>query len=109
MTNVLRSFHLRVDQSRLAALAARADAELATFTPRPIVRTRTRPVAGIAPRGQGGRPGKPVRDETGQTYGSATEAAHAHSVKPSDLSMAARSAGRYRCAGLLWWYVEDKL
>jgi hypothetical protein len=107
MTSVIRSFHPRVDQSRLAALAARADAELATFTPRPIVRTHTT-LVGPKHRGHLGRPGKPVVDENGRTYPSATEAARLLGVHQCDVTFAARSAGRYRCAGLLWWYVEDK-
>jgi hypothetical protein len=107
MTSIIRQFRPRIDAARLAVLAERAAAELANFQPRPIVRTHTPPVAGIAPKMKT-KPGKPVRDETGQTYESATAAAHTHGVKPSDLAMSARSAGRYRCAGVLWWYVEDK-
>lgn len=109
MTSVIRSFHPRVDQTRLAVLSARAAAELATWTPRPVVRTRTPPVAGERPKYRGGRKGKPVRNDLGEPpYPSATAAAHAFGVRPSDISRAARLAGRATCGGLRWWYTEDK-
>lgn len=108
MTSVIRSFHPRVDQSRLAVLASRADAEARDLQPRPIVRTRTPPVAGERPKYRGGRKGKPVHDERGVTYGSATAAAQALFVRPSDISRAARLAGRATCGGLRWWYCEVK-
>jgi hypothetical protein len=108
MTSVIRNHHPRVDAQRLAVLSARATAEDASFAPRPIVRTRTPPVAGERPKYRGGRKGKPVRDEHGVTYGSATAAAQQMFVRPSDISRAARLAGRATCAGLRWWYVEDK-
>jgi hypothetical protein len=40
MTSIIRQFRPRIDPARLAVLADRAAAELANFTPRPIVRTR---------------------------------------------------------------------
>jgi hypothetical protein len=106
MTSIIRSFHPRVDAQRLAVLAARATAEDASFAPRPVVRTRTI-LVGPKHRGHLGRPGKPVVDENGRTYPSATEAARLLGVHQCDVSMAARSAGRYRCAGMTWRYAEN--
>jgi hypothetical protein len=82
MTSIIRSFHPRVDAQRLAVLAARATAEDASFAPRPIVRTRTI-LVGPKHRGHLGRPGKPVVDENGRTYPSATEAARLLGVQSS--------------------------
>lgn len=98
------SYRPRVDHDRLATLRARATAELENWTPKTVVVTRT-PLLVVIRKYRGGCKGKPVRDDRGVRYDSATAAANLLGIRAAQITEAARSEGRRRCMNRLWWYV----